>query len=186
MIWLAAMIATVDRTVFIGDDTANPNEGDIIGLETASIDEETLTQANKVKADEVLKLLVGYVDGIHAMSPADLRIVATVGSNKLWSGTIHNSAASNQTIAQFLAASGINWVTKGDVEANSADGDFGAFVGLGRGIDGAGIAAVWDSGALIVDPYTGAKGGTVGLTLNYLWDFQFPRTANFKRLKYVA
>ena len=182
----SAMVATIDKTVFVGDTTANPNEGDIVGLQTAGIDEETLTQLNKVKADEVLKLLVGYVDGIHAMSPADLRIVATVGSNVLWSGQVHAATVSNQTIAQFLAASGIVWTVKGDVEANSANGDFGAFVGLGRGIDGAGIAAVWDSGALIIDPYSGAKGGSVALTLNYLWDFALPRTANFKRLKYVA
>ena len=64
-------------------------------------------------------------------------------------------------------------------------GDFGAYIGLGRGIEGAGIAAVWEQGQLIRDPYSGADTGEVLLTLNYLFQLAFPRTANFKRLKFA-
>ena len=54
------------------------------------------------------------------------------------------------------------------------------------GIEGAGIAAVWEQGQLIRDPYSSASKGEVLLTLNYLWQLAFPRTANFKRFKYVT
>ena len=60
------------------------------------------------------------------------------------------------------------------------------FVGLARGIEGAAVAAVYDAGQLIRDPYSDSDTGEVRLTLNYLWDFQVARTGNFKRLKFVA
>ena len=94
--------------------------------------------------------------------------------------------ADNQTIAQFLMASGLSWLARGSIDTNTANGDFGAYIGLGRGIEGAGIAAVWEQGQLIRDPYSGASKGEVQLTLNYLWQLAFPRTDNFKRLKFVT
>ena len=181
-----AMAEDIDRTIFTGDSGANENSADIAGFNTyASIAEPQLTQANKVKADETLKVFLTQLDGIYAASLADLRIVASKGANALWYSKIHNSAADNQTIAQFLMASGMTWTMRGHIEDNTSNGDFGAFVGLGRGIEGAAIAAVWDAGQLIRDPYSGAKTGEVELTLNYLWNFKVVRTANFKRLKFV-
>ena len=181
-----AMTAAIDKAVFVGDAGANEASADIIGLTTASIEEITLTQANKVKADETLKALLGLVDGIYAASMDDVRIVATVGSNQLWGGTIHNAAASNETVGQFLRSAGVSWITKGDVEGDTAAGDFGAFVGLQRGIAGAGVAPIWNAAQMIRDPYSQSASGSVNLTLNYLWAFGIPRAANFKRLKYVA
>ena len=182
----AAMMEQIDLKVFSGDAGANETGADIVGLKTAGIGESTITQTNKVKADETLKLFLAFVDGQYAASMSDLRVVVSVGSNVLWLGSIHNSAADNQTIGQFLMASGLNWTTRGGIELNTANGNFGAYIGLSRGIDGAAIAAVWDAGQLIRDPYAGAKKGEVELTLNYLWQFALPRTANFKRLKYVT
>ena len=181
-----AMTEDVDNTIFNGDSGANENTADITGLRTAGIAETTLTQANKIKADETLKVFLALVDGQYASSMADMRIVTSVGSNVLWQGSIHNSAASNQTIGQFLMASGMNWRTRGGIETATANGDFGAYMGLQRGVDGAGIAALWEQGQLIRDPYSSATKGEVLLTLNYLWNFKTPRTDNFKRLKYVS
>ena len=181
-----AMTEGIDLAVFKGDAGANENTADITGMQTASIGEFTLSQANKVKADETLKAFLAHVDGQYASSLGDVRLVVSVGSNVLWYGSIHNSAADNQTIAQFLMASGMSWTTRGGIDTNTANGDFGAYVGLGRGIDGAGIAAVWSQGQLIRDPYTGATKGEVQLSLNYLWQLAFPRTDNFKRFKYVS
>ena len=181
-----AMTEGVDRAVFNGDAGANENTADIVGMQTAGITEFTLTQANKVKADETLKAYLAHVDGQYASSLADLRVVVSVGSNVLWYGSIHNSAADNQTIAQFLMASGMAWMTRGGIDTNTANGDFGAYLGLDRGIDGAGIAAVWEQAQLVRDPYSGAAKGEVQLTLNYLWQLAFPRTSNFKRFKYVS
>ena len=182
----AGLTDAIDKAIFIGDAGANENTADIAGFQTAGIDETTLTQANKVKGDKTLEAFVGYVDGVYAAMPEDLRVIAAQGANALWYSTIHNSAADSQTIAQFLRAAGLTWRVRGGIEAATAAGDFGAFVGLGRGIRGAAVAAIWDAGQLVRDPYSGAKKGEVELTLNYLWNFGLPRTDNFKRLKYVA
>ena len=181
-----AMVESVDLAVFNGDANANEDTADIVGMQTAAITEATLSQTNKVKADETLKFFLAYVDGQYAASLSDVRIVTSVGANVLWYGSIHNSAADNQSIAQFLMASGLSWTARGGIDAATSNGKFGAYVGLARGVDGAGIAAVWEQGQLIRDIYTGATKGEVGLTLNYLWQLGFPRTDSFKRLKYVT
>ena len=182
----AAMVESVDRAVFNGDSGANENVADITGLRTAGISETTVTQSNKVKGDELLKDFLAYVDGQYAGSMADVRIVASVGSNVLWGGTVHAAAVSNQTVASFLRENGVAWITRHGIDTNTANGDFGAYVGLARGIEGAATAAVWESATLIRDVFSGAKSGKVQLTLNYLWQLGFSRTANFKRIKYVS
>ena len=181
-----AMVESVDLAVFNGDANANEDGADVVGLQTAAVTEATLTIAKSKKADDVLKFFLEYVDGQYAASLSDVRIVASVGTNVLWYGSIHNSTVDNQSIAQFLMASGLTWTARGGIDANTANGDFGAYIGLARGVDGAGIAAVWEQGQLIRDPYSGATSGEVQLTLNYLFQLAFPRTANFKRLKYVT
>ena len=181
-----AMVESVDLAVFNSDSGANEDTADIVGLQTAGITEATLTQANSKKADEVLKFFLEYVDGKYAASLSDVRIVASVGTNVLWYGSVHAPTVDNQSIAQFLMASGLSWTARGGIDAATTNGKFGAYVGLARGVDGAGIAAVWEQGQLIRDPYSGATTGEVQLTLNYLFQLAFPRTDNFKRLKYVT
>ena len=180
-----ALTEGIDRAVFLGDAGATGTDADIVGLTTAAITETTLTQANKVKGPETLTAFLNLVDGIHAGGYGDLRVVAAIGAWRLWENTIVNSATENQTIAQFLRMAGLSWSSRGEIEAATANGDFGAFIGRGRGIDGAGVAAVWESAQLIRDPYSGAAKGEIALTLNYLWDFALPRPANFARIKYV-
>ena len=181
-----ALAEGVDRAIFLGDDGANPNAGDIDGFVDATLGESTLTQANKIKGPETLAAFTGMVDGVYAAGLGDLRVVAAIGAWRLWESTIVNSAAENQTIAAFLRAAGLSWTARGEIESATANGDFGAFVGLGRGIEGAAVAPVWSDGALIVDPYSGANKGEVALTLSYFWDFAIVRAANFKRLKFVS
>ena len=128
----AQTVESIDKAVFIGDSGANENGADIDGFTTATgITEATITQANKVKGDELLKLFLAYIDGQYAASMADVRIVASVGSNTLWGGTVHAAAVDNQTVAAFLRANGVTWTVRGGIEANTANDDFGAFVGLG-------------------------------------------------------
>ena len=180
----AAMAESIDRKVFTGDSSGNEN--DIVGLDTAAIAETTITQTNKVKADKTLEVFVDLLDGQHAQSLGDVRVVATEGASQLWYKTIAVAAVSNQTIAAFLQENGITWGMRGRIETNTANGDFGAFMGLSRGLEGAARVAVWDAGELIRDPYSGAVKGEVQLTLNYLWGFKIPRTSNFKRMKFVS
>ena len=80
----------------------------------------------------------------------------------------------------------MTWVTRAGIDTATANGDFGAFVGLGRGIEGAGVACVWNQGRLVRDEFTGKAKGEVEHSLDYQWDLQFPRGGNFKRLKYVG
>ena len=131
-------------------------------------------------------MLASFIDGKHATSPGDIKIVLSVGSNVLWLTQVQAAAVQNQTIAQFLRDSGISWQTRGSIDTNTSNGDFGAYVGLGMGQAGAAVAGVWESASLIRDPYTGAAKGEVGLVLNSLWDFKIPRTSSFKRIKYVS
>ena len=127
----SAMIEGVDRVIFKGDLTPTAAGADIVGFQTAAISEFTLTQANKIKGTNVLAALAAYIDGKHATSPENIKVVASVGSNVLWL-TTSQSAVENQTLAQFLRDSGISWSTRGGIDTNTANGDFGAYVGLGR------------------------------------------------------
>ena len=181
-----AMTEKIDRTIFLGDSGANENTADIAGLTTATgVTELELEQSEKVKYADILALLSGLIDGKYATSMADIRIVASVGSNTLWLSTIANTNR-NETVAQVLRSNGVTWMTRGEIEDATANGDFGAFIGLQRGIANAGVAPVWSSAQLITDVYSGAKSGEVQLSLNYLWGLAFPRAANFRRLKYVT
>ena len=182
-----ALMEGVDRVIFVGDDGASEAAGDIAGLTTlANVVERTITQANKVKGPETLAEFLALVDGIHATGVDGLRVVATVGANTLWGSTVANAAAENQTVAQFLRASMLTWTTRGGIEAATAADDFGAFVGRGRGIEGAAVSAMWNSGTLIRDIYTGAAKGECALTLSYFWNFGLPRPTSFARVKFVA
>ena len=183
----ASIMESIDLAIFNGDNTANENIADITGFRTAGVVESTITQANKIQGDELLKLFLAYVDGVYATTMADVRMVASVGSNALWGGTVHAAAVDNQTVAAFLRANGVNWTVRGGIDTNTANGDFGAYFGLARGVDGAAVAPVWNRGQFIRDVYGDrATKGEVGLTLNYFWAFGIPRTDNFKRLKFVT
>ena len=184
----AALTEGVDRAIFLGDADANEDTADITGLQTAvGLTEKSITQAGKLKGADVLRAFAELIDGTKAMQPADLKAVFAVGANTLWSHTLANSGASvDTTIAEFLRRFGLSWVTRGEIETATAADAFGAFVGLGRGLEGSGVAAVWEAGSLIRDPYSGAGKGEVALTLSYLWAFGLPRASNFARLKFVA
>ena len=183
-----ALTEGIDRAIFLGDAGASGTDANIIGLQTAGITESEIKQSDKVKGSETLGAFTGLVDGIHAMSLDDLKIVTSVGAWRLWENSIINptSATNNQTLAAFLRTAGLSWMSRGEIDTDTANGDFGAFVGRGRGIEGSAVAAVWEAGELIRDPYSGAGKGEIALTLCYLWDFALPRTDNFSRIKFVT
>ena len=182
-----ALAEGVDRAVFLGDDGANGTDSDIAGLTSATgVTETTITQSNKVKGPETLSAFSGMVDGVHAAGFGDLNVVASVGAWRLWETTIINSGADNMTLAAFMREAGLSWSSRGEIDTNTANGDFGAFIGRKRGITGAGVAAMWSRASLIRDPYSGAAKGEIALTLHYLWDLAFPRASNFRRIKFVT
>lgn len=186
----AALRTSIDRAVFLGDDAANENSADIVGLNTAAgVTEKTLTQQNKVQPGPTLTVFNSLIDGLHASEMADLRIVASEGSHVLWTGTIlsleSETASEFLTMGNFLMENMIKWRVR-KLESATTDGKFGAFMSLARGLTGAGVAPVWSAGELVRDPYTKAKSGECRLTLSYYWNFGLPRAANFARLKYTA
>ena len=181
-----ALTEGVDRAIFIGDSGATGNDADITGLTTAAdVEEETLSQSNKLLWPATVSAFMDMLDGLHASTPADLSIIASVGAARLWHSTSANTNR-NESVAQIMNGNGLMFRSRANIDENTANGDFGAFIGRKRGIDGAGVAGVWEAGELIRDPYSGAAKGEVALTLCYLWDFALPRASNFMRLKFVT
>ncbi len=149
----AQTMESLDKAVFKGDNGANENSADITGFQTAGITEKTITQAHKVKGDELLKAFLAYIDGQYASSMEDVRIVASVGSNTLWGGTIHAATVDNQTVAAFLRANGVTWTVRDGIDNNTANGDFGAYIGLARGMEGAAVAPIWPYAQIVRDSF---------------------------------
>ena len=78
-----ALTEGIDRAIFLGDDTANPNAGDIVGLTTAAgLVDKTISQANKVKGSNVLQVFAELIDGKAAMMPATSRPCSLSGPTR--------------------------------------------------------------------------------------------------------
>ena len=184
----SALMDAVDLAVFEGDSGANEDTADITGLQTAAdVVEEELMQAEKVKGADVLGAFAAMIDGKHATSGSDLRTVLSVGAQRLWMSTLANTGnAADTTISEFLTRAGIVFSARGGIDTETTNGKFGAFVGRGRGIEGAGIAAVWSDAMILVDPYSSSRAGSIELTMNAFWAFGLPRPSNFARLKFVT
>ena len=182
-----ALMEGIDRAIFVGDAGATGTDADIVGLTTAAgLTAVEITQTNKVKPAETLAAFTSLIDGIHANSLSDLRVVSSVGAWRLWAETIANSAAENQTVAAFLREAGLSWMARGLIETGTAADDFTAFIGRSKGIEGAAVMALWSGAELIRDPYSGAAGGEISLTLSHLWDFAVVRASNFARVTFAA
>ncbi|MCY4454592.1 MAG: hypothetical protein OXC01_21895 [Immundisolibacterales bacterium] len=182
-----ALAEGVDRAIFLGDAGASETTANILGLNTAAgvVDVE-VSQADKILGPGTLAAFTGLIDGIHAMGFGDLMICTSVGAWRLWESTIINAAADNMTLAAFLRKAGVTWSARGEIETATDDGDWGAFIGRSRGIDGAGVAALWEAGMLLRDPYSASAKGEINLTLSYFWNFGLPRASNFARLSFGA
>ena len=182
-----ALMDAVDLAIFEGDADADEDTADITGLKTAAdVVEEEIAQAAKVKGADVLLAFAGLIDGKHATAGSDLRTVLSVGAQRLWMSTLANTGnAADTTISEFLARAGIVVSARGGISAVTTANAFGGYVGRARGIEGAGVAAVWSDGMLIIDPYSSAKTGEIQLSMNTFWNFGLPRPSNFARLKFV-
>ena len=124
--------------------------------------ERTITQALKVTGAGAMGAFAGFVNGKHAAMSEDLRIVLSVGANTLWASRLVQSGNSvDKSIASYLKENGLSWMTRADIDTNTAANDYGAYVGLGRGIEGAAVAAMWSEGQLIRDIYSDAAKGEV-------------------------
>ena len=183
----SAMRERLDHVIFAGDDGANEDAADIGGyFEAAGTTAKTLKQADKVKGDKTVEALASLIDGIHAESAGDVRIVASVPWNQLLMATVHNAAADNETVGEFVRRAGFSWRTRAGIATGTAANADLAAVGLGRGQAGAGVVAMWSGATLIRDPYSAAAKGQVKLTLHALWNWRLVRASNFAKLSAVA
>ena len=182
-----AMTERLDRAVFLGLSGATTGTDDVTGLTTLSgIDEVTLTQAQKVRGTDWVSKLMTLVDGKFARSASDVRLVFSQGTNSLLASSLHNASADSETVGGFLMRQGFSWTMRGDLASGTAANAWAGFVGLSRGIEGAGCLCMWASSELVVDSISQASSGKKLLTLSSYWDIQYPRKANFRRIKFVA
>ena len=182
----SALTEGIDRVIFTGDTGADENPAKIKGLTTISnVVEVTLKQADKVGPAKVAAAFAAFIDGKHAASASDLRVVTAVGMNTLLLSTVVGTG-SQVSLAKFMMDNGINWTVRGDIETATASGDWGAFVGRGRRIAGAAVAPIWRSAQLVRDVYTGAAKDEIALTLITSWNFGVVRPTQFGRIKFVA
>ncbi len=183
-----ALTEGIDRAMFVGEAGANEDNGDITGLTTATgVTEKEITQANKTAGASVIQAFAELIDGIHATMPSDLRTVMAVPAGQLWQYTPANTGTTVDTlIGEYLRRFGLQWRIRDGIATDTAANSFGAIVGLARGLEGAAVCPVWESGTLIRDPYSRAAQGEVALTLSYMWNFGLIRASNFARVKFVA
>ena len=185
----AAMAETVDRVCFNGDNGANENSADITGLRTAGVTEATLTQANKVKGDELVKFFLGLRRRPVRRQPLrTFGSCASVGSNQLWGGRVHAATVENQTVASSSCAP---TALTGPYEVASTPTRPTATLAptwaLAGGSTERASRLYGRAAELTRDPYSGADKGEVQLTLNYLWSAGVPSDFQLcKRLKYVS
>ena len=180
------MADRIDYAIFKGDASADENRADIVGLEDVTgVVEIDVTQANKVKPVGTLAKLASLIDGKHARSMSDLRPVISAPYNTLLLSTLPTSNSS-ETLAAILRANGFNARVRPDIDDATTNGKTLGIIGRAGGIAGAAVAAVWSGAELVRDPYSGAKGGKVGVTLHSFWDFAVPRPSNFAKFSAVT
>ena len=174
-----AAMDRMDHAVILGDTTATGTDADITGLTgLAGVDEQTLTQANKVKAVDTVGAFSAMLDGTYATGYGDLRVVASEGAGQLWASTSGESTgAQTLMLSELLMRNGVDYMIR-TFEAATTNNKFGAVVGKGRNMEGAAHVSVWRDVQLIRDQYTGAAKRQVKLTANCFGIFRFsgPRT----------
>ena len=90
---------------------------------------------------------MSFVDGIYATSRwATCRLWRRKARIPCGTRPSTTRAADNETVARFLMAAGLSWMVRGHIESNTANGDFGAFVGLARGMAGSGVLHLYGIG----------------------------------------
>ena len=102
-----------------------------------------------------LRSFMDMIDGLHASTPGrPARSLQSVGASRLWHSTNANTNR-NESVAQIMMGNGINFMAReGISEDHDEQPSSAAFIGRNRGIDGAGVAGIWDAGELIRDPYS--------------------------------
>ena len=186
-----AIAQGIDKAIFLGDTGANEDSADITGLDAAvDIVEKTITQTNKLLPNKTLETFTSLLDGVHAETLSDLGVVTSVPANLLWHDTILSVASETasvfRTMRKHLMDEGLMWSTRADLADGTGNGKWLGFAGRKTDLQSSYACPVWNSGQLVVDPYTSAKSAKLLLTLHYFWNFKLIRASSFARIKFIT
>ena len=190
----AALIERADRTVLLGDATADGTDSDIDGLAgstlAAAVDITQSAKASGFGAASVLASFASMLDGIHAHSPGDLRILMSVPAMTLWLSTkASGGGAAEKSIYEVLTESGFTMMrSRAAIDTDTANGDRGGWVGRAQGLPGSVVHTVWDAGefAMTRDGASGARSGQLQLTVAMFHDLAIVRGSNVVPFNFVT
>ena len=147
--------------------------------------ETTLAQSAKVAPTSTIEALSSMVDGSHAWSPEEVKLVISQGTFGLWQGTDSQSTGDYQSLDSVVRAAGYTYRV-GGFEAATTNGKFMGYATMAQQLREAYAWPVWESAKLIADTFSKAEEGVTRLILTTYYGFKILRDANFRRFKYVT
>ena len=168
----------VDRQVLAGDGVA-PNLNGFYSALTATPATDPTAVADW---DDLVKLLTSNVDGRHALTAGDIRLLMGADAYEFASVT-RAAVGPNETALDFVSQRSGGHQVSAHVPA--AASDISNVLAYRAANPGAAVCPVWEgvSMALIEDPYSGAAAGRVALTMHVLFAFAIRRAASYSLQK---
>ena len=168
----------VDAQVIAGDGTA-PNVNGFYSALTAT---PATTPSAVSDWDDLVKLVSSNVDGRHALTAGDVRLLMGADSYEFASVT-RASTGPNETGLDFVSQRAGGHQVSANVPA--AASNISRVLAYRSANPGAAVVPIWEgvSMALIEDPYSGAAAGRVALTMHVLFAFAIRRSASYSLQK---
>ena len=167
-----AMMSEMDDLVI--NSSSNPQ-----GI-LAAVPDQTVT-GSKDTFESSIKKIADALDGTYASALADIRSVVGTATGSYLATLLRGGNAADQTAYEWIMRNTGGLMVTAHMPA-AASNIQECLQYRTRGIGGPdAVAAVWDAFSLIVDPYSNAQSGIVGLTACMLWDFRVLRSAAYRQ-----
>ena len=173
MIFAGAIGELVDAQLLAGNGVAPNVSGLFSGLTAIPA-----TDPSSVSDwDDLVSLATANVDGRHALTAADVRILMGADAYKYASVTRAAAGPYETGLQAIVAASGGLQVS---ANVPAADDSISQVLAYRSANPGAAVSPMWNEGvSLVEDPFTGAAAGRVALTLHVLFSFAIRRAASY-------
>ena len=125
---------------------------------------------------DLVSLATSPVDGRHALTAMDVRLLLGADSYKFASVTMAANGPHETGLQAIVAASGGVQVS---ANVPAADSGISQVLAYRSANPGAAISPTWEGISLVEDPYTGAASGRVALTLHVLFAFAIRRADSY-------
>ena len=163
-----------------GDGTA-PNVSGILDAIAAT---PTTTPTNADDFSEIVARVMGEVDGTYANSPSDLRMAMR---SDIFSHLATQYRGNNSDVSAYaFLSSRMGGATVSNIIPGIANNYGSVIIHKTGGGQRSVVMPVWDAFSVIVDPYSGAKKGEIGLTASLLFNFQVLDASAFVNMKVRA